>query len=969
MHFLLLLYLPLLAVASLRHQFAHEGIKAIFPGDAAYVNASRAYNMRFDPSPIAVTYPINVQQVSLVVNAGAKEGVRVVARSGGHSYIANSLGSSDYSPALVVDLSNFDNITYDPTTETAVIQPGNRLGQVALALNEHGRAMPHGRCSWVGFGGHSGFGGWGFPSRMWGLTLDNVLGAEVVLANGTIVHVSEDENVELFWAVRGSSASFGIVTSIIVRTHPTPAEATSFQYVWDMDVSTAISTFEAFQEFALSDTLPVEFGGELGMLKGTSRGRVTTVFLGGYYGPHASYNDTVGPFLNSLPLPRNDSTVVQGTWIDAVRAGAAGDIETGNAQDMPRDTFYAKSLMTDENGVSREAMGALMEYLGGVGFDSDTFWHVEVEIYGGARSAVNAIPVNSTAFGRRSSLFTFQPYASTGDLLPPWDNSIFGFVDGMVHSVVSSMPSDWDYGAYANYIDARLPDWQHRYYSSNYPRLQKIKGDLDPKNVFSFPFFVRASLRDRLAIDGIHAVFPGDVDYANASRAYNMRFNPNPIAVTYPINAEQVSQVVRAGAKEGMRVVARSGGHSYIANSLGSSGYPPALVVDLSSFRNITYDPSTKTAMIQPGIRLGNVVSTLNEHGRAIPHGRCSWVGFGGHSGFGGWGHPSRLWGLTLDNILSAEVVLANGTIVHASEDKNHELFWAIRGSSPSFGIVTSTTVRTHATPPEATLFQYLWDMDVSLATFTFKSFQAYALSSELPAELGGELGILKGTSRGRVTVMFFGSYYGSHATYNETVKPFLNALPPPRNDSIVVQGTWIDAIRAAAAGDLETGDAQDMPRDTFYAKSLMTDENGVNENAMSGLLEHLGGAGFDSDDFWAVEIEIYGGVHSAINSVPLESTAFGRRNSLFTFQLYGSTDDRLPPWDDTIFKFVGGMVDEVVINMPDDWGYGAYANYIDARLPDWQHLYYSTHYPRLQKLKRELDPGNVFRFQQSIEI
>ncbi|KAK7024498.1 hypothetical protein VNI00_016250 [Paramarasmius palmivorus] len=446
MHLLFFLSLPLLVIASLRDKFANAGIEAVFPGDAPYVNASKGYNLRFDPRPIAITYPNNAEQVSFVVKAGVKEGVRVVARSGGHSYIANSLGSSDYSPAIIVNLSNLNNITYDPTTETAVIQPGNRLGQVALALNEHGRAIPHGRCSWVGFGGHSGFGGWGFSSRMWGLTLDNVLSAEVVLANGTIVRASEDENSDLFWAVRGSSASFGIVTSITVRTHLRPPEATYFLYLWDMDVSTAIFTFESFQEFALSPTLPIDFGGELGMLKGTSRGRVMTAFFGNYYGSHASYNDTVGPFLSSLPPPSNDSEVLQGTWIDIIRKAAVGDLETGNEQDMIRDTFYAKSLMTDENGVSREAMGALMEYLAGIGFDSDAFWHIEVEIYGGAHSAINAIPVNSTAFGRRSSLFTFQPYASTGDMLPPWENSIFGFVDGIVDSVVNNMPSDWDYG-------------------------------------------------------------------------------------------------------------------------------------------------------------------------------------------------------------------------------------------------------------------------------------------------------------------------------------------------------------------------------------------------------------------------------------------------------------------------------------------------------------------------------------------
>ncbi|THV05853.1 hypothetical protein K435DRAFT_789874 [Dendrothele bispora CBS 962.96] len=152
------------------------------------------------------------------------------------------------------------------------------------------------------------------------------------------------------------------------------------------------------------------------------------------------------------------------------------------------DTFYAKSLMTPQDvPMTEEAMGAMMEYLGTTGFESDTFWHVEIELYGGVDSAINNVPLNSTAFAHRNTLLTFQPYASSSNALPPYPEEAFGFVDGIVTSVTSNMPDDWNYGTYPNYIDDRLQDWQRLYYGEHYPRLEKLKAVLDPSDVFQFP--------------------------------------------------------------------------------------------------------------------------------------------------------------------------------------------------------------------------------------------------------------------------------------------------------------------------------------------------------------------------------------------------------------------------------------------------------------------------------------------------
>ncbi|KAJ3787046.1 glucooligosaccharide oxidase [Lentinula aff. detonsa] len=468
----------------LKEQLAMEGIMALFRDDAEYTAASQPYNLRYIVEPLAIAYPTTAEQISSVVVAGVIQKLHVVARSGGHSYIANGLGGTNGS--LVVDLSQMKNITVDAVTGNAIIGPGNRLGDVALALNNAGRGLPHGRCTYVGIGGHSGFGGWGFASRMWGMTLDNVLSATVVLANGSIVTASENLNEALYWAVRGSSASFGIVASIEFRTHAVPPTATAFEFTWQMDAPTASAAFIEFQSWALSGDIPPEFGGEIGFLKGQAYGQVEFAFLGNYFGPADSFNSTITPFFSKLPAPVT-ANVTQGTWIEALTAIAAGNMNTTTQPDS-NDTFYAKSLMAPQAvPLTNASMTALVTYLAEVGFNSSDFWHVEVELYGGNQSAINQVKFNDTAFAHRDTLFTFQPYASSPNLLPPYPDSGFGFVDGMISTLTLNMPSDWEWGAYPNYIDDRLQDWQRRYYGSHYDRLRVLKSSVDPLDTFHFP--------------------------------------------------------------------------------------------------------------------------------------------------------------------------------------------------------------------------------------------------------------------------------------------------------------------------------------------------------------------------------------------------------------------------------------------------------------------------------------------------
>ncbi|KIK60124.1 hypothetical protein GYMLUDRAFT_999945, partial [Collybiopsis luxurians FD-317 M1] len=233
-----------------------------------------------------------------------------------------------------------------------------------------GRGLPHSCCAYIGIGGHSGFGGWGFASRMWGMTLDNIQSATVVLANGSIVTTSEDSNTELFWGIRGSSTSFRIVSFLEFQTFAVPSSGTAFEYLWDMDIPTATSAFIAFQSWALSSSIPLTFGGEIGFLKGSSYGQVQFTFLGGYFGPAESFNDTIAPFFSSLPSNPAFANVTEGSWIEALAAFGVGNLNTSTQPDT-NDTFYAKLLMAPMDvPLMNASMRVMVTYLAHVGFNS-----------------------------------------------------------------------------------------------------------------------------------------------------------------------------------------------------------------------------------------------------------------------------------------------------------------------------------------------------------------------------------------------------------------------------------------------------------------------------------------------------------------------------------------------------------------------------------------------------------------------
>ncbi|KAM0751378.1 Glucooligosaccharide oxidase [Meredithblackwellia eburnea MCA 4105] len=468
------------------------------------------------------------------------------------------------------------------------------------------------------------------------------------------------------------------------------------------------------------------------------------------------------------------------------------------------------------------------------------------------------------------------------------------------------------------------------------------------------------SLLDCLSNANLAPIGPNSNDYQTDIAAYNQRLQPSPAAVVYPTTQADVATAIQCASSSSVPVSARGGGHSYASYGLG--GEDGALVIDLSAFRNITV-LADGSAVVGAGSRLGDIALALNDQGRGLAHGTCPYVGVGGHASFGGFGLASRRNGLLLDQITGYDVVLSNGTTLTSfTRPSDPDLYWALAGSAPSFGVITAFHFQTFPVPTQNINFAYAWNgLSSGTAASLFSSWQAYG-AAHAPTDLGLIFTIGAGGSVS-ISGVFYGSEDGFHEAFDQLVDKF-----PEGYTTSVKQQTWIEVLQDYAGDQsLDTSSAKDY-RDDFYTKSIMTPQGAlITDDVLNTFFEYL----FDTQTStnWFVEVNLYGGNGSVINDVSLDDSSFGFRDRLLTFQLYASSSTYGPPYPDDGITYVQGMYDSIVSGMNSSWSgnEASYVNYVDPLLDNWQQLYWGNQYSRLSSLKARYDPNSVLHNPQSI--
>jgi len=213
--------------------------------DHDYDEVRTLYNAMIDKRPALIARCANVDDVVAAVNFGREQGLDIAIRGGGHN--GPGLGSVD--DGLVIDLRGLNSVSVDADAGVATIGGGCLVGEVDAATHEHGMATPGGIISTTGAGGLMLGGGIGHLSRKCGLSIDNILGAQVVLADGSVVTADENENDDLYWAIRGGGGNFGVVTELKLRLHPVSTVVAGPMF-WELERSGDILRW--YREFILN---------------------------------------------------------------------------------------------------------------------------------------------------------------------------------------------------------------------------------------------------------------------------------------------------------------------------------------------------------------------------------------------------------------------------------------------------------------------------------------------------------------------------------------------------------------------------------------------------------------------------------------------------------------------------------------------------------------------------------------------
>ena len=458
---------------------------------------------------------------------------------------------------------------------------------------------------------------------------------------------------------------------------------------------------------------------------------------------------------------------------------------------------------------------------------------------------------------------------------------------------------------------------------------------------------------------------PNNPQYGAARQLFDPRFDTvRPAAIAYSAAPGDVQACLAFARRFNLPFTTRAGGHSYAGYSTNTG-----IVIDVTRMSGIAVNTDNATATIAAGARLIDVYDGLAQYGMVLPAGSCPTVGIAGLTLGGGIGVLGRKYGLTCDSLLAAQVVLADGRVLTCDASHSADLFWALRGGGGgNFGVVTSFTFRVQ--PVDVlTLFTLSWPW--SRAVAIVDAWQSWA--PHAPDELWSNCLLLATANKGSDPIVRInGVYVGDVDPLNGLLQQLIARVGSAPTGRYVSAASILDTMLYEAGCYGKTVNQCHLPsqnaqgqvqRDTEGAKSdyftSLLPRQGINNlvnaiaNRQSSSALGEGGIGLDA----------YGG---AINRVAPDATAFAHRNALFSAQ-YNAT------WSvsdsSAVVTANRSWLNGTWQTMRSYASGAAYQNYVDPDLANWQQAYYGVNLPRLQQIKVTYDPGNLFRFAQSIPL
>jgi len=448
----------------------------------------------------------------------------------------------------------------------------------------------------------------------------------------------------------------------------------------------------------------------------------------------------------------------------------------------------------------------------------------------------------------------------------------------------------------------------------------------------------RQSLRGRL-------ITRSDSDYDEARALYNAMIDKRPLLIAKCVDAADVISAVNFGREHSLLIAIRGGGH----NGPGLASCNDGLVIDLSTMKGVRIDPARSTVRVEPGCTSGDVDHATHAFGLAVPFGIVSSTGVAGLTLGGGSGYLTRKYGLTIDNLLEVDVVLADGSFVTASKSEHPDLFWALRGGGGNFGVVTSFLFQAH---PVKMVYAGPIFWDAAHAKEIMRAYRDFLPTA--PEELGIFVGLKTVPSMdpfpreawGKRACALISSFNGSEADGQKALAPLLDKLPAPFFNWVgvmpfpVIQGMF----------------------DPFFPKGLQWYWKGdfVKDLPDEAIDAHIAQAAKAPSEISLMHLYPIDG---AAKRVAKDETPWGGRDAMFSMAIVAvdprpAQAEALKSWGraywSAVHKFNPG---------------GGYVNFMDADEDEARVMAsYGENYARLAAIKKKYDPANLFRVNQNIK-
>lgn len=438
-------------------------------------------------------------------------------------------------------------------------------------------------------------------------------------------------------------------------------------------------------------------------------------------------------------------------------------------------------------------------------------------------------------------------------------------------------------------------------------------------------------------------ILPEDADYNEVRQIWNAMIDRKPSLIARCTSPEDVVRAIEFGRTQNLLISIRGGGHNIAGNAVCDDG----LMIDLSLMKEVQVDLTTSRASVGPGCTLNDFDEAVQVHGLATPLGINSTTGVAGLTLGGGFGWLSRKYGMTIDNLLSAEVVTADGSQLHASESENADLFWALRGGGGNFGVVTRFEFQLHPVGPDVLSGLIVFPFDQAKLVLS----QFARFTETMPEELNvwmvtrkaPPLPFLPEDVHGKEMVALALCYAGDPQEGEKLIEP-LRGFGTVLGEHVGVQpySAWQQAFDPLLAEGARN-----------YWKSHNFSQ--ISEGVIDTIIDYAGRLPSPQCEIF---IATLGGQTA---SVAPEAMAYSSRDASYVMNVHGrwesaAEDERCIAWAREFFAKSQPFASS-----------GAYINFLTGEETDRIAFAYGATWKRLVELKNKYDPTNLFRMNQNI--